>query len=150
MIMKSYYLLIFSSLILFSCGKPSVNIPDEKKLLLKTDSEFAKASVKLGSAEAFRKYLTDEAVHFPSGADPVKGNNAIYKLMLKNEVKYQLDWEPKEADIALSGDFGYTWGTYKLTHKDKNDSLHTEKGHYVNVWRKDNNGNWKVLIDIGN
>jgi hypothetical protein len=40
---------------------------------------------------------------------------------------------------------GYTYGNYQL----KMDTL-IEKGTYVSIWKKDENGHWKYVLDSGN
>lgn len=61
----------------------------------------------------------------------------------KNEV---LTWKPQDGLISKSKDFGYTWGFYtvSLTNGKK------IKGKYLNIWSKQANGVWKVMVDMGN
>jgi len=119
----------------------------EDDALLKTDIEFAKASVATSAAEAFALYLADDAMQMPAGGNPVVGKKAILAEMGSG---YVLSWEPKKAEVAKSGDLGWTWGTYELHTKDAEGKPIVRYGKYVNVWRKQKDGTWKVILDMGN
>ena len=45
---------------------------------------------------------------------------------------------------------GWTWGKYIMTSTDSEGNPVTRKGKYLNVWKKQNDGLWKVVVDIGN
>lgn len=115
--------------------------------LLNADKAFAKLSLESGAAEAFRVYLSEDAKQFPNKRDIISGNQNIYEAMKPNNDSHTLEWFPQEAEVSSSGDFGYSWGFYK-SYSKSNPSLINE-GKYVNVWKKIN-GEWKVIIDIGN
>ena len=51
---------------------------------------------------------------------------------------------------TLSGDLGYTYGNYEFRSKDKEGKATVERGKYVSIWKKQKNGNWKVVMDMGN
>ena len=70
--------------------------------------------------------------------------------MKENQGDYTLDWSPQYAEVAKSGELGYTWGTYSLTYMDQNGEEQKSYGKYLNIWKKQADGNWKVAIDIGN
>jgi ketosteroid isomerase-like protein len=120
----------------------------EKEKLLQTDIEFAQFSVNNGAAEAFNEYLTEDALQLPAGNNPVKGVDNIYNR--NNQGNYILDWSPQYAEVAKSGDMGYTWGTYSLAYNDENGEEQKSYGKYLNIWKKQTDGNWKVAVDIGN
>jgi len=127
-----------------------VDVEKEQLKLLQTDVEFSKKSVEVGAADAFHMYLADDAIQLPAQADPIMGRESIYSRMKASSGKYILEWEPKKAEVSKSGDLGYTWGTYTVTSEDEHGEKKTSYGKYLNVWKKQNDGSWKVLIDIGN
>jgi ketosteroid isomerase-like protein len=60
-----------------------------------------------------------------------------------------LDWTPVFADIAQSGEFGYTTGPY--TMKDtRPQPAPTRHGFYFSIWKRQADGSWKVVLDLGN
>ena len=115
--------------------------------LLKTDVEFARASVEKGAAAVFAIYLADDAMQMPAGANPIFGKKDILAGM---GAGYVLAWEPKKAEVAKSGDLGWTWGTYELRTTDGEGKPIVRYGKYINVWRRQKDGTWKVILDMGN
>lgn len=59
-----------------------------------------------------------------------------------------LSWWPVYADIAASGDFGYTTGPFEVRPKHKTDAP-VGFGHFTTVWQKNSSGVWEALIDVG-
>lgn len=120
--------------------------------LIKVDKSFSKKSVEEGAPEAFKHYLLDDALQFTMGSPaPIRGLSAIYEGLTKGmDSTIVLRWDPQHAEVAAAGDLGYTWGYYSITKKVVGDSvINLENGKYVNIWKKDAFGNWKVKIDIG-
>lgn len=124
----------------------------EAEHLLETDRAFAAASVRDGAARAFRSFLADEALQFSGGSEPVRGNRAIYEQMSAGmDSLTTLYWEPQEASVSRSADMGYTWGRYTVVREDHSGGSRRTAGTgmYVNVWRRQEDGSWKVVVDIG-
>jgi hypothetical protein len=59
--------------------------------------------------------------------------------------QYALAWGPAAAEIAGSGDLGYT-GPYTMTPGNGEPPNH---GHYFTVWRRDGEGPFRFHSDIG-
>jgi ketosteroid isomerase-like protein len=54
------------------------------------------------------------------------------------------------ADISASGDLGYTYGTYEFRAVGKDGNPVVEHGKYTSIWKKQRDGSWKVVLDMGN
>lgn len=122
----------------------------EKEKLLNTDRQFAASSVEKGAAEAFRMYLDENALSLPNKANPMRGRQSIYESMLDIPKDYKLEWTPIEADVAKSGELGYSWGKYTASWIDDSGQAQIRYGKYLNIWKKDATGVWKLLVDTGN
>ena len=132
-------------MVMTACNVP-VDNERVKQELLSVDREFSDYSVENGKNAAFLKYLYFEGVILRPGYDPIVGKEIIEKLFEReNDAKYTLSWKPLKAEVAASGDLGYTYGIYEL----KTDSI-SSKGTYLSVWKKDDEENWKLVIDSGN
>lgn len=57
----------------------------------------------------------------------------------------RLTWYPVLADAAQSGDLGYTTGPWTALQNDQPQAA----GEYVTVWRKQLDGQWKFVVDMG-
>ena len=136
------------SLICISCISMKSK-ESEKDKLLQTDWDFARTSEKIGAAEAFKLYLDHDALMLSANQHPIAGRDTIYQQMLAND-EYTLSWEPQDAEVASSGDLGYTWGKYTVTAENPDGAATYRYGNYLNVWKKQPAGSWKVLVDMGN
>ena len=102
-----------------------------------------------GWADAF----LDDGVMFPR-AGRVEGKAAIRRRMELQTASlppgYRLKWDPTQAVVATSGDLGYTLGRWRSVVPGASGDSILAQGNYVNIWRKDTNGAWRVAVDIGN
>ncbi len=136
------------SLFIFEYSSAQTDVEAERKKLLDTDFEFARTSVKKGPSAAFYLYLADNAMQLPEGSLPIYGRTAIYETM-KGDY-YDLLWTPVKAEVARSGELGWTWGKYIVTVREADGSTTNSYGKYLNIWRKQPDGKWKVIVDMGN
>ncbi len=132
------------------CERERVDRTEERMKLLEADRAFSRMSVDSGSAKAFWNYLAEDATQFPVGEHPITGKDSIYRALMGSAQTYTLQWEPQASDVAMMGDLGYTWGVYSLQFRDSLGHPQSRYGKYVDVWKKQTDGSWKVLLDIGN
>jgi len=132
--------------------KPSGGPPppgSEAAGLYETDLQFSARARLMGVAEAFRQFLAERAVQLPNGELPVEGREAIYEHQ-RQAGDVQLTWEPVAAEVARSGDLGYTWGFYEVRAREPDGTTQTGHGKYTTIWEKQPDGAWKVILDTGN
>jgi ketosteroid isomerase-like protein len=60
-----------------------------------------------------------------------------------------ISWHADKADVAGSGDLGYTSGTNRVSFGRKSKTVPII-GKYVTVWKRQADGTWKVILDIYN
>src|SRR5262245_52890493 len=111
--------------------------------LIQAEKNFAAFSVNHSTKEAFLKFLDSTGIVFENGK-PVNGIEAWNKREKRPGV---LNWHPQFAEIAESGDFGYTTGPWTFQNSS-NDSI-AARGQYTTVWHIDKNGEWKFIVDLG-
>ncbi len=103
-------------------------------------------AVEKGFPDAFTHYAGTDAILLRPNSMPVTGKAAIAELYKNSDTTgVNFTWEPLAGDIAVSGELGYTYGTYIITK----DTL-KKQGTYVSIWKKDENGDWKYVLDTGN
>ncbi|ATL48084.1 hypothetical protein COR50_13425 [Chitinophaga caeni] len=117
-----------------------------RKELMAADSSFSALSAGIGHKKAFLSYIdSTDGTLIRAGKPPVKGKDALAILAATSDSGATLTWKPLFADVAASGELGYTYGTY--TYNTTDTSI---KGNYCSIWRKNNRGNWRFVVDIGN
>ncbi|MFZ1087596.1 MAG: nuclear transport factor 2 family protein [Terracidiphilus sp.] len=119
-----------------------------KILLYDLETRFAKDVLERGGA-GFAAWFAEDGVALGNGAQPLVGKVAITKSANWDPKVYQLTWTPTDALMGPSGDMGYTWGHFEGHSKDANGNPVTTKGRYMSIWRKEANGEWKVVLDAG-
>jgi len=133
------------------CGIPSLaaNQPSAsgRDLLFHMEAEFAQAVAQHGRA-AFVTYFADDGVELEDGGG-VSTREDLRKQPAWPE-DTTLTWTPVRGDMAASGDLGYTFGNYVFTTRDKEGKAISHYGKYMSVWKKQKDGSWKVVVDMGN
>jgi ketosteroid isomerase-like protein len=119
-----------------------------KMLLFDLEARFAK-DVAARGGQAVVDWIAGDGVLLGNGQAPEVGRVAIAKTMTWSAKDYQLTWTPTDAVMGPSGDMGYTWGHYEGRSKDANGNPVTTGGRYITVWRKQPDGQWKVVLDAG-
>ena len=132
----------------FSCRDNNIDLEKEIQNVLNTDIEFSNYSEKKGMKKAFLKFVDEKAVILKNHSMPIVGKENIgesYTNLV--DTGFILTWKPLYGDISKSTDLAYTYGTYTLSIK--NDTSLTG-GTYVSIWKKQENGIWKWVLDTGN
>lgn len=115
--------------------------------MVKTEQAFCKMAEEKNTRDAFLAFIADDGLLFRPGA--VNGK----KWMLEHPVpasdkKPLLAWQPAYAGMAASGDMGFTTGPWE-SKADVNDEKPSGYGHFVTVWKKQPDGAWKFVVDLG-
>lgn len=115
-----------------------------REALLRTDAEFSRMSERDGAAAAFAAYVAPDGIvlaEYPAR----RGLDAVRAQFSSAPAASRLTWKPAVAEVAGSGDLGYTVGTYEL--RSPGGLLRT--GKYMTVWKKQPDGSWKFAADGG-
>ncbi|GAB3920074.1 YybH family protein [Larkinella terrae] len=112
--------------------------------LVNTEKKFAQLSQDSTTKTAFLQYLAPDGVLFTKGK--VTNGREMFETGPENPGK--LTWQPVAADVSASGDLGYTTGPWESRPKSLSDKP-SAFGHFVTIWKKISNNNWRVALDIG-
>ncbi len=96
-------------------------------------------------------YYSDDATVLPPNAPLATGTQAIRAVwapMVTPDTS--LSWQASKVEVARSGDLAYIVGTYQLSAKDAQGNPVPDHGKFVEVWKKQADGKWKVVADIFN
>ncbi|HUK13675.1 MAG TPA: DUF4440 domain-containing protein [Thermoanaerobaculaceae bacterium] len=128
-------------------GNPAAN---GREALMQVDLEFGRAAARDGLT-GWLAYHAADAVIFPTGGPIVTGLEAIKAAYAKSGfTPAGLTWTPAGAELAASGELGYTYGTWEWRGTDRDGKPALERGKYLTVWRRQADGGWKLAADIGN
>jgi ketosteroid isomerase-like protein len=123
----------------------------DEHVLLERDAEFDRVTAAEGM-KGFLSFIADDAAFFPANAPIVTGKEAVGASWAEvlNTPGISLRWQPIRAELAASGELGYTYGHYQLTQTASDGKSVTRHGKYVTIWKKQADGVWRVAVDIGN
>jgi ketosteroid isomerase-like protein len=126
-------------------------LDERRQELLNIDAQFSKLSEASGVNEAFLSYIAEDGVLLRQNSFPIIGKKIIKERYFSSpDSSYTLTWKPLHGDIAESGELGYTYGIYEFKAMDPEGKPIIGKGTYVSIWKKDQLGNWKLVLDTGN
>jgi uncharacterized protein (TIGR02246 family) len=91
------------------------------------------------------------AVLMAPGMPPSSGINEIRKTIteMMADQALSLKFQAARVEVAKSGDFAYTQGSYQMTMTDPaSKRIVHDHGSYVTTYQKEPDGSWKAVADI--
>lgn len=111
--------------------------------LVLMEREFCAAVRRHGIRDGFLRYMAEDGILFRPG--PVVAREV---LPLRPRTPAWLLWAAGFADVASSGDMGYTTGPSEFRPGGEADTT-VGYGSFVTVWQRDREGAWRIAIDCG-
>jgi len=111
--------------------------------LIDAEHAFAHDAARLGTREAFVRWLAPSAVVFQPG--PVNGRKWY---AARPASKGLLAWEPEVAILSDAGDLGWTSGPWTW-RADSTKRAPDATGTYVTLWKRQADGSLKAVLDVG-
>jgi ketosteroid isomerase-like protein len=135
-----------------ACTQNSIDQQAEAEKLMELSRSWAK-SVKDKDIEKMLSYWADDAIVMSPNEPSVVGIEAL-RGMVERSMKipgFEINWEPQEAYVSKSGDLGYVIiKNYMTMPVDTLGNTRTIFNKGVEIWKKQENGTWKNVIDISN
>jgi uncharacterized protein (TIGR02246 family) len=97
-------------------------------------------------------HYADDAVLMTPGMPASHGITAISTVIkqMVTDPALALKFQSSKIEVAKSGDVGYTQGIYTMTMTDPvSKKVINDHGSYVTTYRKQPDGTWKAVADIG-
>jgi uncharacterized protein (TIGR02246 family) len=142
------------AVLLFGCAQaPPPAPPDTRAADEKAIRDLETAWVKEFAAKDMDKivaHYADDGTVLLSNAPTMVGKDAI-RAGMKDVIadpKFVLDLKTVKVDVSKD-DLAYSQGTYSVTGTDpKTKKVMAETGRYVEVYKKQADGSWKIVEDI--
>jgi ketosteroid isomerase-like protein len=114
--------------------------------IMKADEDFNQSVVDRNQ-ERFLSLIADGATFGGGTPNEQRGKDSISKAwsVFFDPKGPTLTWHPSKAEVLAGGDVGYTTGFSE--RRAPNGAVN--KGNYLTVWKKQQNGSWKVIYDTG-
>ena len=121
----------------------------DESTLKKLDDEWSKAAG-AKDVEKTISYYSDDAVVLPPNSPKLTGKEAfrsLWKSMLEAP-GFHGGWSATKVEVARSGDLAYVTGNYEMTANDASGKPQTDKGKFLEIWKKQSDGAWKCTVDM--
>ena len=133
-----------------TCGSPApAGLTDrEKSAIDSLEHTFTALTMKGDFGGLVAQYYADDAVVLPPNAAAVTGHAAIEAFFrtFPPISNFQLRTE----EVVGAGDVAYARGHYAMTMTPSGGTAIADSGKYLEVWRKQKDGSWKVARDMYN
>ncbi|HUK13603.1 MAG TPA: DUF4440 domain-containing protein [Thermoanaerobaculaceae bacterium] len=119
------------------------------RALVKLDDDWSKAAA-AKDTDRVVSFYADDALVYPPDEPLAAGRAAAAKVWGAYFAipEFAISWKTTHAQV--SGDLGFTTGTYEDSYKGPDGKTVNEKGKYVCLWKKQHDGTWKSIHDMWN
>ena len=139
------------ALTLASCMQQQTDVTSLKKAI--DDYTAASTSAMMsGDPNKSISFYDDSAVVLAPNFEVVRGRDAIMKWnssMAQTGMKF-VDVSFTTTDYYASGNVGYNYGEYAMTMSAPSMPEMKDKGKYVDIWRQQQDGSWKIRVETWN
>ena len=114
-------------------------------------SELAFArSVAVKDRDAFAAKIDPDAV-FVGGGGPTVGKERIVEewAAFFADGAPEFEWHPEVVELSGDGTLGLSRGPWMMTGTRKDGTPFEHKGLFNSVWRRQEDGSWKIVFDAG-
>jgi ketosteroid isomerase-like protein len=119
------------------------------KELADAERAFAKLSLAKGVAHSFHENFAEDGIGFNPQPVKVKAEMSKRPPLDTTKPRATLDWYPVLSDLAASGEMGFNLGPSLLTPAPGDDKNKPRHGYFFSVWKRQADGKFKVMLDIG-
>jgi ketosteroid isomerase-like protein len=138
------YLILALGLLLAPPSTPPV--PAALEEMANAERAFVQRAQEVSIPQAFTEFFANDAVGFASGTPESAQEQMRKRPFAPRDPNVLFWWEPRTGDIAASGDLGWLTGPVRMGRKDDPKIRH---GNYASIWKRQPDGKFKVVIDIG-
>ncbi|MEP6955671.1 MAG: nuclear transport factor 2 family protein, partial [Chthoniobacterales bacterium] len=111
--------------------------------IIEREKQFLEMGLAQGTRAAFLEFLAEDAIAFEPG--PANARQ-IWKARPEDTISSK--WEPLFLGVSRGCDLAFTSGPSEW-RKQSNDEKPFGYGQYVTIWKKQNDGAWKIVLDLG-
>jgi ketosteroid isomerase-like protein len=117
------------------------------KEMVETEQAFSKTAEVKSTRDAFMEFIAEDGLLFRPLA--VNGKKWMNEHPVPPSDKHPLlAWQPAFAKMSEAGDLGFTTGPWEFKN-DIKDKTPSGYGHFVTLWKKQADGSWKFVVDLG-
>ena len=130
-------------------GPPPRDAASDREAIMAADRAFADSTYAHG-LDGWMSFYTADAVRMRLGELAVQGTAAVreFDAPIFADTAIVLVWTPVDAGTFDDGDHGFSTGKGAMVRR-ATPSDTVWQGQYVTIWRRGDDGRWKVILDTG-
>jgi ketosteroid isomerase-like protein len=126
---------------------PATQTQTPLQQMVQTEQAFSRMAAEKSARDAFMAFIADDGLLFRPTA--VNGKQWMREHPVPASDKNPLlAWQPAFAVMSAAGDLGFTTGPWEFK-TDVKDEKPSGYGHFVTLWKKQPDGTWKFVVDLG-
>lgn len=107
-------------------------------------------SVENRDIESFRSFLDNDARFVGSSVDRGPDEISVAWQTFFSDDGPAIKWRPQFVEVLEDGDLALTRGPYRMIAKNSEGNEVEHWGTFNSVWRKNEDGVWRIIFDAGN
>jgi ketosteroid isomerase-like protein len=145
-------LLLLAALLFGGCTSPHFDAASESRLLLQRDADWADAASLGKDVDKIASYWSDDAIVIPQGQPIAEGKEAIRAFVIESlkTPGFKIHWVSKSVSFSPDGKLAYMRADSEITVPGSDGVPMTIPGRGVTVWRREQDGQWRCVVDIWN
>lgn len=139
------------ALVTAGCEKQAKPDADAAKAAIKADEAKWNAEFKAKNTEALVSHYSDDAFFVAPGVKGADGSTAIRQIYANasTDPAFAVQFASDKIDVSGSGDMAYARGHFSEKYTDpKTSKVMSGSGSYVTVYKKQDDGSWKAVVDF--
>jgi ketosteroid isomerase-like protein len=115
------------------------------------DTEWSKTAITQDVDKTISYYASDAIVLPPNG--PLATSRDAIRNVWKDMITVpglSGGWTANKIEVARSGEIGYVTGTWEFKWNDASGKPASDRGKFLEVWKKQSDGTWKAAVDTWN
>ena len=126
--------------------------PAQALAALRTADSLVQAAIVAHDADRTASFYAEPAVMMPVAESIIEGRAAILAEWrhVFGIPGYANRARLVAVDLSSAGDLGYTRGTYESPMLGPDGQPLLERGKWVSVWKRQADGQWRIVVDIFN
>ena len=137
------------------CGQfrkdESADFEAAKAEILQADRDFNQTIADRDVVD-FKSFIADDAIFYAPSANSIGPHQVAeaWAAFFDTGSGVTISWAPTDAEVSSCGDLGFTRGEYVTETASADGGMGTSSGQYVTIWRRNADGAWQAVVDIGN
>lgn len=101
-------------------------------------------------AEGLAALYAEDALFLPPGAAPMSGRDTIRSLFEAQFAAMDAEYDFEIDAIVVADGWAWRRGSYRATARTGDGSTTRVDDKFVDIWRRDSDGRWRIAVDIWN